>query len=263
MIDCRTCGFSNRVKAGFCASCGGRLGSAEQPAVSEKKDKPRRIVSAKSLVWALVPLLGLAGGFVLSQPSSTPEPSSPVVTQSPSATEQPGIQFNSLGVPTSCSHPYLMQLAESLLIEQMGASGEITVSSFGYLESFVDLRNTEAEPTETKDPSLFAHIECNYDAVFDDQGFSSFAVYLVFDSASIPRDWMGSSDEQEITLDAGEKLAVFYPSGGGYEYGGGSTWRIWAKDGYFSIDTWSANGPLNEFLPINTVKKIVQSMAGN
>lgn len=264
ILKCGFCSTSNKRNSVNCKACGkplyaNRLTSRKQ--VKFKETMPPNLIktirasltkNSKSKIWSVALFfLGITGCVFLFTTGIYSHGSGP------GSVAKSG-KLNNSGLPVSCDMSEIRTLAESILVNQLTVNGKIQIEESGYATSWIDVGNSSIDPVETSNSDEFAALTCNYSQVAK-QG--SPRVTIEFDSVAEPRSWRGSIDEQEIRLGYGEKLIVYYPSGGGFEYGGGVLWRVWVDEIYFEISTWSespkiVNLPRNEFQTlINLLKK--------
>lgn len=269
MYICDFCETKNKTNLGSCVACGKPLENAKEH-VSKSNSKERKpkvgkssVSSGKSkkLALAAAPVIVLAVGAMIGftafsghkgSSDSLPEPT-------PSATARAAL--NDFGLPKNCDEPELTNFAGDLL-RQMGANGPVNAGAYGYETSWVDIQNTGGTNVDTADPEKYGALECTYSAPNGSEEDTP-KVYLHFDSVAQPRSWMEMEGEEELSLGLGEKLAVYYPGGGGYEWGTGNTWRVWVKDAYLGIDTWSTADSHVEILDKQLFGNVIDLLKGN
>lgn len=253
MKFCENCRTKNRASAEFCSTCGSDLSDTKQSEVKAKSTIAKTI-----LVWfgvaAVATAIAISAASILqSLPNDKTNTNSAL---SPTPSESPVAFLNKFGVPLRCDHPAISDVARNLLATQMGAALDMQTTAYGFADSQVDAQNLGLTMKEESDPSKYKHLDCDFSAGSD------YSVYMSFDSVAAPRDWMSSADEQLLEFDGGAKLVMYYPSGGGYEYGGGSTWRIWVAEGYLGIDSWSANYAYNQTMPAREISNLISALNG-
>lgn len=278
MKKCVECELENRSSAEFCGSCGAEFAvevtqmTVAEPANLEQKTQKAarsrvRPILFGSLAFLLV--VGLCGFFWLRSVGSIPSVQESLAaidddTETTAATDPPTKatgatdKLNSNGVPMSCDAPTLMALANDILISQMGATDQVQVMASGYDISQVDSQSTGVSANVIEDPSKFAQLICSYSSGVTSDGLTAHMLTLNIDSESHPTDWRGSIDEVAMKFNAGEKAAMYYPSGSGYENGGGLSWIIWVGDKTLQVDTWSPDGAHGETLNTSKIGKVVQ-----
>lgn len=258
MTVCQNCQTENRTGAEFCGSCGESILRDSSTPNLTKPAKIRKKISGLTILLAiLVPGIALGAAFVLvfGAPNLIPFE---VGGAQAKPDESVAPRLNAHGVPLSCDESDLAALATDILVDQQDSKDKIVIDSTGYSMSFVDARNIDSNPPLTSDPTEYQHLTCSYKSSLDSNENYNKSVLFEFDSVAQPRDWIGSISEQEVELNLGEKLMIYYSDGSGYEYGGGLTWRLWVANSYMQIDTWSADGNGYAILKSNLIGNVIK-----
>jgi hypothetical protein len=282
MKTCNTCQSDNRETAEFCGTCGAKFElemtkipvsePLDQSEVSTKPGKSRlRLVIFSALAVLLATAIGAFLWFSSGTPVAEVHPSesagstySSSAVPTPTAVESSNpAALNSFGIPTSCGLPAFRSLASDFLKTQMHSKGEISISSLGYSASVMEANNNGGSMPSTTDSARYKHLACSFSADLDKYGYYNHEVKLDFDASYYNRDGQGGGDEQEINLNVGEDLALFYPSGGGYEEGGGLEWRIWMPTSTIDVNTWSFDGAHGEVLNPTKFGDVVAALKGS
>jgi len=255
VTKCGSCATPNRPEATFCKSCGSRFEVRATTAPAKPKGK------AKVVFITVFAALALGAGALLSQSLLSPEF---VNTIGASATPTPTQlkEVNSFGVPLTCKSPRLIALAQDFLVQMSAKPGATAVQGTGSSMSAIDASTTGSEMPETSNAKDFQHLDCTYTSDADATD-SKKTVYFYFDAVAQPRNWHGSISEQELQLNVGEKQLIYYPEGAGYLDGGGSQWRIWVGNGYFEINTWSAENSYFVILNQQLLTQAVDLLKGD
>ena len=259
MSRCNFCSTSNRPNVENCKACGRAIEPVESPTVSESDfTSPKKVLGklAGQRVTRRQILVPLAILTVLSVGISM---WGLFTSQGKPASSAASLHLNQQGIPKSCKLSELSEFSAKVLSNQFGINGKLSIETTGYSTSQVDANVTGVDPTPTKVPSKFASLFCQY--TISSLGQGSPHVRLYFDSVAEPRAWMGSEDEEELKLGLGEDLAIYFPTGSGYEYGGGNAWRIWVNDKYLLIDTWSED-PKIVTLPKPELGRLIKLLKG-
>lgn len=259
MSRCKFCSTSNRPNVENCKACGRAIEPVESPTVSEGDfTSPKKILGklARQRVTKRQIFISLTILTVLSVSISM---WACFTSQGKPASSAASLHLNQQGIPKSCKLSELSEFSAKVLSNQFGIKGKLSIETTGYSTSQVDANVTGVDPAPTNVPSKFASLFCQY--TISSLGQGSPQVRLYFDSVAEPRAWMGSEDEEELRLGLGEDLAVYFPTGSGYEYGGGNAWRIWVNDKYLLIDTWSQD-PTIVTLPKPELGRLIKLLKG-
>ena len=265
MHKCQFCSTKNTEFATVCKACGKKLVLLKSPelapapsAKDSRQSKSEGGNHSKQIgksLWGITATFAVVAAIVL-----------PVLFTNGVLGKNSGDQatanakkLNQHGMPLSCKIPELMALSKTILLTQLGGKGKIVVKTRGYSNSQVDVHNVGGQLQETKIAKKFVSLDCSYST--SELGNGGPALYVEMDSIPQPRSWWQSIEEQEVTFGFGETLAVYYPSGEGFEYGGGCSWRIWVGGKYLGINSWSETPKIIR-LPQTELEKLLKLLKG-